>query len=262
MFVCDQLRTELWRPDFFTSDQVAPTWTRVTCRGVQIANSLEWTDWQDNPVQVILCDACGHPGCASGGYVHVSRLHRHVLWTAAQSSSDDEYDDDAYEIPFMMRSLGALALPVEVWNEWSAAVRELPHADRLTQANHAAVADAWVLGPGRSTSTVLAYLREQLLGGTTLDKESAITLVERTLTYLRRNAQTSFAQPLARLDELGVRLETLYFDGPAEIDWPAFAFAGSDTYIVLDHQHLARIETCTSAGGARLPNSTVRLEHG
>ncbi len=242
MFVCDELRTEVWHPDFSTSEQVSPTWTRVICRGVQIANSLEWADWLDNPVQVIICDACGHQDCASGGYVHVSRLHRHVLWTGAQRSSDAEYADDAYEIPRIIRSLGALALPIEVWDDWSATINEVPHAGSLIPANYAAMADAWVLGPARSTDTLLAHLRERLVGGTTLDKETILALVERTLTSLRRNARSSFSQPLARLDELGARLETLYFDGPAEIDWPAFAFDGSATYIVLDREHLARIE--------------------
>ena len=124
MFVCYELRTEVWHPDFSTSQQVSPAWTRVTCRGMQITNSLEWADWRENPVQVILCDACGHEGCASGGYVHVSRLNCLVLWTGAQRSSDNEYGDDAYEIPRIIRSLGALALPIEVWNEWSATIKE------------------------------------------------------------------------------------------------------------------------------------------
>lgn len=83
MFVCDQLRTEVWHPDFSTSKQASPAWTRVTCRGLQITNSLEWADWEENPVQVILCDACGHQGCASGGYVHVSHLQRPVIGTLA-----------------------------------------------------------------------------------------------------------------------------------------------------------------------------------
>ena len=241
MYVCDQLHTEVWHPDFSSSEQASPTWTRVTCRGVQITNSLEWVNWQENPVQVILCDACGCEGCASGGYVHVSRLHRYVLWTAAQNP-EVAYVDDAYEVPRLIRSLGALALPVEVWNEWAAAIKEVPHADDIVPANYAAVADAWVLGPARSTNSLLTHLRERLVGGSTLDKEILMDLVERTLTYLRRNAQTSFAQPLARLDELDARLETLCFDGPAKMDWPAFAFAGSDIYIVLDHNYLAKIE--------------------
>lgn len=239
MFVCDQLATEVWHPDFSTSEQASPTWTRVTCRGREITNALEWAEWHENPVQVILCDACGQEGCASGGYVHVSRLHRSVLWTAAQSRPD-EYVHDVYGMPHIIRTFGALAVPDEVWNGWSSAIEAVPRADRLVQANYAAVIDAWVLGPARSSDTLLAHLRERLVGGTTLDKAAALGLVERTLTALRRNAQSPFEQPLVRLDEVGARLETLCFDGPAEIDWPAFAFAGAATFIVLDRDHLAR----------------------
>ena len=63
------------------------------------------------------------------------------------------------------------------------------------------------------------------------------------MSYFRANAQTSFDRPLVNPDEVGARIEILYFDGPPELDWPAFAFAGNDTYIALDRQHLARIET-------------------
>jgi hypothetical protein len=234
MFVCDQLRTEVWHPDFSTSSQVSPTWTRVTCRGVEITNSLEWAYWLENPVQVILCDACGTEACASGGYVHVSRLPRHVLWSAPQAEPD--------EVLRFLHRLGALAIPIETWNEWSTTIHELPHADRLAPANYAAIADAWILGPARSTDTILAHLQERLQGGDTLEKEPAIALVEQTLTWLRTNAQTSFDRPLVALEEVGARLETLYFDGPAELDWPAFAFTASDPYIVLDREHLVRIE--------------------
>ncbi|HEV7768884.1 MAG TPA: hypothetical protein VGQ76_28075 [Thermoanaerobaculia bacterium] len=41
---------------------------------------------------------------------------------------------------------------------------------------------------------------------------------------------------------VGARVETLYFDGPSELDWPAFAFAGEETYIVLDREHVAKIQ--------------------
>lgn len=214
MFVCDQLRTEVWHPDFSSSEQVSPTWTRVTCRGIEITNSLEWAEWQENPVQVMLCDACGHHGCASGGYVHVSRWQRHVLWTAPQTSSDADYAEAAYEIPHVIRNLGALALPVEVWNEWAATIKEVPHADRVVPANYAAIADAWVLGPARSPDTLMAHLRERLVGGTTLEKDVAVSLVEQTLTWFRGNAQRAFDQPFVRLEEVAARLETLYFDGP------------------------------------------------
>lgn len=173
--------------------------------------------------------------------MHVSRLDRYVLWSATQQSSDDEHGYDAFEIPPMIRTR-ALAIPIDVWNEWSAAIREVPRAESLTPANHAAVADAWILGPARSTDTLLAHLKERLVGGDTLEKEAALILAERTLNYFHANAQTPFDRPLVNPDEVGARIEKLYFDGPAELDWPAFAFTETETYIVLDRRHLARIE--------------------
>jgi hypothetical protein len=240
MFVCDDVRAESWSPDFSGSAQASPIWTRVTCRGTQITNSLEWVEWSENPVQVILCDVCGHPGCESGGYVHVSRLGGHVLWSPAQVDPEDDYDGQIYAAPTILRTAGAFAVPVERWNEWAEAIPNVPPVDRLPAANHAAVADAWVLGPARTTATVVTSLRERLVGGDTLDKEAAIVLVERALAHLSRNAQAPFEQSVVTVDEVSGRLETLYLDGPAEVDWTAFAYAGNDVYLALDRRNLIR----------------------
>jgi hypothetical protein len=241
MFVCGQFVTKVWHPDLSSSGQSNPTWTRLICDGVEIANSLEWADWLENPVQVILCETCGHEGCASSGYVHVSRLDHYVLWSAAQPKSDTEYANCNHEPPQIIRTRGALAIPAQVWNKWATTIRELPHADRLAPANRAAVADAWVLGPGRSTADLLGYLRGRLVGGDTLAKETALSLVERTLILLQTTGEVLFDQPLVNPTEAGAQVEKLYFDGPAELDWPAFAFAGTHRYIVLDHEHMIEI---------------------
>lgn len=244
MFVCDQLQTDVWQPEFCGAGESNPTWTRVTVGHHQIANSLEWVAWNQNPVQVILCDGCGSEGCASGGYVHVSRLGRYVLWSAPQF--DDDWDDPAEvrEILYYMRTLGALAIPLDTWNAWSVKSSvSVPYARRLPPANHAAVADAWILGPGRSRDSIVTYLQERLLGGDTLSKKEAISLVARVSATLLATAHSPFEKPLVSPTEVGARLETLYFDGPSELDWPAFAFAGTNLYLALDRQHLIRLET-------------------
>lgn len=243
MFVCDQLQTDVWQPNFRTSEQDNPTWTRVTVGHHQIANALEWIEWTRNPVQVILCDGCGSEGCASGGYVHVSRLGRYVLWSAPQFDDDSEEPAEVREILYYMRTLGALAIPLDTWNAWSAERRfNMPHAGRLPPANHTAVADAWILGPGRSPDAIVSRLNEQLLGCDTLANDDAISLVERVTASLLAKAHSPFEEPLVSPAEVGARLETLYFDGPSELDWPAFAFAGTNLYLALDRQHLIRME--------------------
>jgi hypothetical protein len=131
---------------------------------------------------------------------------------------------------------------VETWTAWSADTHQVPSALRLVPANHAVLADAWVLGPARSTESITTHLSERLIGGDTLAKEDAIRLVRRLSAVLREKAHAPFEHPILSLSQAGARLETLYFDGPAELDWPAFAFADDDLYIALDRQHITRIE--------------------
>jgi hypothetical protein len=233
MFVCDTLQTEIWYPNFSSSGQASPVWTRVRCGTQWIANALEWTEWMDNPVQVMLCDACGHDGCETGGYVHVSRLAGFVLWSPPQ---EQDWHDETQKL---IRGRGALAIPSAVWDGWAAAIPNVPEAGRLPAANHTAVADAWITGPGRTSQTILDRLREKCAGGDTLGKDEAIALVERVLKTLRRRGDEPFEQPLLSPDSAGARLETLHFDGPRELDWPAFAFSGDETFIALDAQHIA-----------------------
>lgn len=66
-------------------------------------------------------------------------------------------------------------------------------------------------------------MEEHLVGGDTMEKDEAIAAVEQILATFRVRAHETFDLPLASLAGTGARLETLYFDGPAELDWPAFA---------------------------------------
>jgi hypothetical protein len=135
MFVCAEPRLETWSPDFSSSGQADPIWARLRCGGVELCNSLGWVDWLENPVQVQLCESCGTPFCADGGFVHISRLGDLILWTAPQDSPDPAAPHEA------LKTLGAIAFPAAVWQTLGA----LP-ADRYPPANHRAVAEAWTLG--------------------------------------------------------------------------------------------------------------------
>lgn len=118
----------------------------------------------------------------------------------------------------------------------------MPVFDRIVRANHAAVADAWGLGPARACQSIVAYLKEHMVGGDTMEKEEAIASVERGLGSFRARSHQPFEQPIVALAEVEARLEPLYYDGPVELDWPAIAFVGGETQIALDRQHITRVE--------------------
>ncbi len=239
MRVCSGVTVEKWQPNFSSSGQVSPTWTRVHCLGMELCNSLEWTEWAENPVQVILCDACGYAGCGSGGYAHVSRLGPFILWTTPQIDASDDWAATQYlPLPALDR-LGAVAIPEGTWDQWRRIASQLPEASAFSQTNGAALADAWSLGPGRprNIQELLPMLRARLLGCDTLDPGEAIDRVQRWIERLSANAATVIAGVVRTPDEVGAQVETLYFDGPSDEDWPALAIRGAADFLLLDREH-------------------------
>jgi hypothetical protein len=217
------------------------TWTAVQLRGAEICNSLEQVEWTTNPVQVIVCSHCGTPGCAYGGYVHMSRLAQYVLWTTPQIEvSDDDEPSALYAPLFALRKLGAIAVDPGAWMRWEAVSSKLPKAASLPQANGRAVAEAWALGPGRPVNLgeLVPMLRARLLGCDTLNPTDAIGRIERCLGRLQSLAMKPAPGSLQPLASVGASVETLYFDGPKEEDWAALAVKDDLDFPLLDREHI------------------------
>ncbi len=94
MLYCRRPVTERWSPDFSDTSLSNPIWTYLSDERAILCNSLEWTDWSANPVQVEVCDQCGTSACASGGYVHISTFER--LCILDKTSSTGGWKRDGY----------------------------------------------------------------------------------------------------------------------------------------------------------------------
>lgn len=237
MHICTNTALEEWRPNFSSSGQSDPKWIRAMVEGVALSNCLNWAEWDENPVQVILCDACGFKGCESGGYIHASNLRSTVLWTAPQLNDPDDWEQTHYETIYAVHKCGAVVIPPQEWQRWRTIVSELPAPDRLPPTNGRALADAWRMTPLGMTrvselSRIVPMLEDRLLGADTLDNKTAITQMGRIVNWLEENLQNEVAGSLITPESGNVIVETLYFDGPREGDWPAFGL-GSDNRIVL-----------------------------
>lgn len=234
MINCGNFRLEKWQPDFSSSGQPSPEWIRVKCSDIQICNSLDWLDWDDNPVQVEICDACGTPGCESGGYVHMSKLGEHILWTKPHIDASDEWEKTQYEAAFVLRKAGSVVIPVSVLNQWQREARKNRSSNWYSRTTREDLAAAWFMEKYpylkmASVRDVIPYLRKELLGADTLDVTTAVGRMETLVEwFLQKPAQELRGELKAPWPDLTV--ETLYFDGPADKDWPAFAIFGVDIF--------------------------------
>lgn len=123
MLYCQEAAVESWSPDFSDSGGITPVWTRVRYGRIVLCNSLEWADWQTNPVQVEICDQCGTSACASGGYVHVAVLNDVVLWTMPSGGPSGE--GGVFPATAIER-YGSIAFAPELWRSFQESASSVP----------------------------------------------------------------------------------------------------------------------------------------
>ncbi len=236
MVFCSSPQIQTWTPSFRDSGLANPIWHRLRLDGVDLCNSLESVDWRASPTQVELCDHCGSPGCASGGYVQVSRIGDLILWPDPQVPGDDDFARAQYAKAWPLTSLGAIAFPASVWNQLATGFPDIPRFDDIAAASSRAVCDAWVSGPGRDTSAtdLVSSLGERLVACDTLDNRTAIAAVDAWINRLLSPGSAAQLRLIER-DTLTATIETLYFDGPSSADWPAFARVNDRLYPYLGH---------------------------
>jgi hypothetical protein len=216
MLFCRDPELIRWSPDFSSSGQPSPHWTKLVSDGVELCNSLEWTYWRQNPVQVRLCEQCGREGCEMGGYVHVSRLGRHLLWTRPWFEAAEERASPQYQPSAAVRRFGAVLIAQERWDDWYGRIAGVPRSRELPETRRIDLAAAWYGEVGiESLEEVLPTLEQRLGDGDPLD--AARTLV-RWVTASRTAPVEGELQP-ASASEL--RIETLRVDGFG--DWAALA---------------------------------------
>jgi hypothetical protein len=207
--VCDAPELVRWRPDFSNSEQDDPDWTKLVCGDVELCNTLEAANWTDEwAVQVEVCAECGYVHCSSGGWVHVSRLGRHLLWTPAEVDPEDEYAVSEYRPPDYLRRHCAVAIPVDAWEHWRGSIAELPRPASFRPARRRHLRRAWAR-PERFD--LLAAEREA-----TNDAAAHLRAVAEWLEL----GDAPVDAELVPAEAVGARLETLYIDVPDTFDRP------------------------------------------
>lgn len=246
MLLCDLPTIETWSPDFSTSGLHNPVWTRVRYERTILCNSLEWTEWRDDPVQVEICDACGTVHCASGGYVHVTILGDVVLWTMPRHATTiAEWEGRVFPAT-AIEKFGSVAFPVGVWESFRVAAVEVPALGSLARADGHALGDAWAVGQTRpkAVDRLVPMLRACLLAADTLGVAEAIGWIDHWLRWFDERAGSAVEGVLATPASAGAIIEKLYFDAPGTADWTALAKIGdsfvpafSPNHIFLPHHY-------------------------
>lgn len=203
--------------------------TGVRCRGALLTNSLEdaefpWGPGDDGCGQLRIC-SCGIRGCEIGGYVQMYRTDRYLLWTRCldpESMHSDEATVEAIE------QFGPILMPWSIWLQWCDRVLDLDPNCPFPTITWQAITHAWVSHhlfggrlPHQRYDSLLPFLDRELLACDTLAIGDALAKVN---ALDRHYPSTPVSGEFFRYSECDATPETLYFNGPKDQDWTAFAW--------------------------------------
>jgi hypothetical protein len=233
MLHCHDYGIEQWKPAFEIQNEPV-AWTRVRCGSVEICNSLEWVAWSQNPVQVRLCEVCGHSDCASGGYVHVTRMPNALLWTTPKIDKVDQWQDAQYGPSAAVRQWGSVVVPHVMWQRWRMVIPTLPSVKDFPEATRSELADAWRgEAKGEFATTPLdnwsSLLRQRIIATDHFDLDDVLTDLDRLIDWLLISPDEVVVKDFHPARQVSAVISTLYTEGPPEDDWPALARVGSQT---------------------------------
>lgn len=226
VLVCANAEFIPWRPDFSSSQQASPYWTKLICGAEQLSNSIDAVDWFDDPaVQVELCESCGLAGCASGGYVHVSRLGRHLLWTPPHVDLNDPFESYQYRPSKPLRRYGGIAIPLDEWERWRRQFVNLPPADAFAQAARRDLLAAWrgeaqIFREFDDPTRLVQLVRERAVAADPSSVDQALADVEAIADWLTAAPDTPVKGELVSLLGEEAVVETIYLDVPDTFDRP------------------------------------------
>lgn len=187
MLVCEAPELVPWQPNFSSSGQASPLWTRLVCDGLEICNTMEGSHWADPElVQVIVCEECGHPGCAGGGYARLSRLASYVLLSRPFPDPGDPWYVSEYRPSHAIGKHGAVAVPLAAWTRWCERFDNLPHPDALPPSRRSHLDAAWrlerIYSPRDEGAPPARVLRDRLIAAALRSTEEASAISLRSPT--------------------------------------------------------------------------------
>ena len=117
MWIVSDLKTKPRRFSFESSGQDEHRDVALIADGIELVNMVEWANWDQDPVQVVVCGECGTVQCQSGNWVSVRRLGDWVVMvaTAKGYGSTDPFDRGEFTAPRWVRTRGAPLIPTAIW---------------------------------------------------------------------------------------------------------------------------------------------------
>ena len=250
MLHVDQLRCESWNPPLNREEWNTPPHcfppgrvTKLFAGDRLLSNALELVHWLEPVVYPILCDGCWEQHYYAGDLTRIARTGQHLLWLPPRREDFDQealarppvtipeamlipvFDQvDLARHPATIRE--TMLIPIGEWNRIRQQAPCLPPAESFSQATRREIGAAWLqeipeaLRPDDLTG--LGDVAQKALHSDPLPLDKALAGLKQRVEWLLRAPTETVTCRIVPWQGSGRAMNTLYFDGPPFLEWPAF----------------------------------------
>jgi len=224
------------RLDFYNCGQSIVPITQLWDGDIQLVNAIEYTNWDEAEIQVLVCKECGNVGCESGGWIEVKRTDSMAIvmpcFTAIKESSG--WFQDYYFPPDYLASQGVIYVDRDDYTNTLCQMAPFPKFETLPKLT---AWEALQIVQLEAPRFVLGYLfnRPQLQSDIIVASSEG-NFIEQTQELLSTIAtwQTSDRAVNFRPVGEGDRIITFYLDMSGFPEWQVLSYNGDRCSLYLD----------------------------
>ncbi len=235
MLCCNDPQFEVWHSDS-NSGLRQPKHVRLMADGVELCNDVQLVEWQANPVQVRLCPECWVSGCASGGYVDVTRLGDRVLWCPVIFDEVDDFARHRYRLLDALLEHGGAFFSSTLWEQWHKKFNIIPAFEALPQMRRRNAMAVWLAELRNacgffSTDFLLDRLNEQSICSMRSSLESALDVLTRINHWFGEALDRPIEGSLVRSSALKAQPEEIYVETEGTPAWTPYLQRGEEIFV-------------------------------
>lgn len=106
--------------------------TRLVSDGVEIMNAIELIDWDDDEIQVSICDHCGTVKCSSGGWIVFRSSGDLILMMPVfEAMREDDWSKTEFSPPYFIQDRGTAFFERQTYEDLREQFSEFPLFEKI-----------------------------------------------------------------------------------------------------------------------------------
>lgn len=237
MIFCGEPTLEEWiAPP--QDDLPRPKWTKLFAGDLMLSNSIEFANWQANPVQPVVCEQCWHPGCAQTGLARIVNVKDMLFWIRPNW---EELSQSCYGwIGEQNLIRESVLIPGRAWDDLRRRCPKLPTAESFPSPSRDDLIDLWMNGMPKDVRVrTVEKMNEQfwqtVIATDPLEPSETRRVVSNLFDWVRSHPKAPVKCEVLETNAFGGSLNSVFFEGPPFIEWIAFA-TGAKVSFVFDNR--------------------------